>query len=525
MYNNNNLIEFNDNVNDITKEIYNAFLMKQKDIVTESLCVFISNHNSIKTIRNDDTEEIWIYKDGIYIPNGITYISEICRLYLGEMYTTQLKNIILNKIEADTYIEADDFFNAPNNEINLIPVLNGLLDLETHELLPFSPEKIFFNKLNVKYEPDKKCPAIKKFISQIVETKDDVNTIQELFGFAMMKEYRFEKAFMFLGNGRNGKGKLLNLLKRFIGLDSCANVSLQEIENDGFSLCELHNKLVNISGDISKNALNNTGYFKSLTGRDLIHAARKYKTRVKFENYAKMIFAANELPKTNDLTEAFFQRWEIINFPYTFYNEIDYKIHKDDKYTRLRNADILQQIITSEEMSGLLNWSLEGLERLIKNKVFSSTKNSESVRDTWIRRSDSSTTFIKELFVEDYDGFLAWSDIKQSYRTFCRTNGLKTSSDKDLRSSIINNTSGFAEKKYLSELDKQVRGYSGIKFKTRLFSHTPDKILNYLKNVESASYKSLKQIIDDDVILLSSLNSLVSEGKVSELPKGCWRMV
>ena len=45
-----------------------------------------------------------------------------------------------------------------------------------------------------------------------------------------------------------------------------------------------------------------------------------------------MIFCANELPQTSDITIAFFNRWIIIDFPYTFYDESEYKnLSEDDK--------------------------------------------------------------------------------------------------------------------------------------------------------------------------------------------------
>jgi len=35
----------------------------------------------------------------------------------------------------------------------------------------------------------------------------------ELFGFLLYKNYFIEKGVMFIGDGRNGKGKTINLMK------------------------------------------------------------------------------------------------------------------------------------------------------------------------------------------------------------------------------------------------------------------------------------------------------------------------
>jgi len=238
---------------------------------------------------------------------------------------------------------------------------------------------------------------------------------------------------------------------------------LVRIEHDVFSLCELQNKLVNISPDISKAGLENTGEFKSLTGRDMIHANRKFKTMVKFENYAKMIFAANELPRTSDMTEAFFQRWEIINFPYTFYNELDYEKNKHNKFAKLRNANIISEITSQDEMNGLLNWSLDGFDRLSQNKLFSCTKTSDVVRDFWIRKSDSALSFVNEMLVDDVDGFISWSGLKNIYKNFCSQNDLLMLQDKYFRRVILDNTLAYSSRKWLDK--DQVRGFSGISYR------------------------------------------------------------
>jgi len=45
-------------------------------------------------------------------------------------YTTHLAKNVINKIEADTYIDQDDFFEQQNKHPYIIPVKNGLLNLK-----------------------------------------------------------------------------------------------------------------------------------------------------------------------------------------------------------------------------------------------------------------------------------------------------------------------------------------------------------------------------------------------------------
>ncbi len=150
--------------------------------------------------------------------------------------------------------------------------------------------------------------------------------------------------------------------------------------------------MANLCGDIDDKSLKYSGSFKELTGRDLITANRKFKTSVHFENYAKLVFSANQLPKTKDVSDAFFMRWIILEYPFTFVKQEEFDA-TDSYFTKLRDPDIINKITNEEEMSGLLNWSLLGLERLQERKDFSYNKSTEEVRTMWIRKSDSFKAF------------------------------------------------------------------------------------------------------------------------------------
>jgi len=109
----------------------------------------------------------------------------------------------------------------------------------------------------------------------------------EIFGFLLLKEYKIEKAFMFVGYGRNGKSKTVELMKRFIGAENCSSLPLRSLIEESFSLSELFGRMANLAADLSKTDLKETGMIKSLIGRDTIQAHRKYLRDLNFVNYAK----------------------------------------------------------------------------------------------------------------------------------------------------------------------------------------------------------------------------------------------
>lgn len=411
------------------------FLINQgkRDEVAELITQKILRTNKFYTTRDDFKNEIWYYQDGIYVPNGRTYIKEFTRELLKCYFNSRLVNDIIGKVEVLTYINEDDFFQKENKDE--IALLNGVLNIKTKKLYDFDPDKIFFNKLPLIYDPTKKCSNFINFLSEILENKEDAGVVQELFGYLIYKDYQIEKSFMFLGKGRNGKGQLLELMKKFVGVNNCSGVSLQRLcDENSFNISELHNKLVNIGGDIDGGYLETTGMFKQLSGNDLISAKRKFKNDLKFRNYSKMIFSCNNLPGTKDVSQGFWDRWILLKFPYRFeFPEIIETIPVGERrFLKRRVNNVVDTFTTDDELSGLLNWALVGLDRLLEKGHFEFTKSTLDVQRRWVREANSFSFFAENVLESDFDGVITKDDLRTAYNAFCRHFGVEALGDKSI---------------------------------------------------------------------------------------------
>lgn len=442
-----------------------------KDQASELVTQWLKRKYTFKTIKDDSTSEMWVYKKGIYEPNGETTIKEEVRGILEESYTPQKTTGIIEKIKADTYIEQETFFSTQNKHPHLLPVKNGVLNIKTLELTGFTPEKIFFNKINARYEPGSDCPKIKEFVKEITAEEHDVDIIQEFFGYTLCKDYFVEKALMLYGsNGRNGKSKLLQLLTTLLGVENTASISLQDLEEDDFATANLFGKMVNVSADISNHAMRHTGMFKKVTGRDVIQANRKFKAYFKFVNYAKMIFASNELPMVYTVSEAFWLRWVIIEFPYQFLPEKEIKSlsPKEKAKARIQDPDVIKNILSEEELNGLLLWSLEGLKRLFKNNDFSTNRTSKQVRQQWLRNSSSIRAFLEDCCKENYDNYVSKAEFQRRYSLYCRENNLKVQSGKVVHS-VLTAEYGVTQSRPTMANGERANVWDGISFKESSF--------------------------------------------------------
>jgi putative DNA primase/helicase len=408
---------------------------KQWNDTSELLVDYILSKEKIYTTKDDVKSEMWIYRGGIYIPQGKSEVKEIMRKILGKWYSQWHYNQVIAKIEADTFIEHNTFFNT--NYKYELPVANGILNIKTGELTEFSPKKIFFSKCPVKYDVLAQCPMIDTFLSEVLANPEDKNVFYELGGFALLKEYTFEKAFMFVGGGRNGKGKSLELIKRVIGAENCFSLSLSALQHDNADVSQLFGKMINLAGDIGHKDLQETSMFKSLTGRDLITTRRKFLQALTFENYAKFVFACNELPMVYDISKGFWDRWILLEFPYYFGTKEEIESAKDEKgLMKLRDENIIDKITTETELSGLLNQFLFGLNRLFENRKFSSTMGSEETKNTWIRKSNSFMAFCMDKLDNDYDGRINKKELRKKYVEYCKNHKIAGKSDNVIKRTL-----------------------------------------------------------------------------------------
>ncbi|MEK6883808.1 MAG: phage/plasmid primase, P4 family [Nanoarchaeota archaeon] len=402
----------------------------RKSEVTEILVNALKEREIFYTIRDDINPEIWIYKEGIYIPHGGSYIEEFCREVLKNFARTDICKEVIWKIQVDTYVNPDEFFIEP--PLHFIPLKNGVYNLNENKLESFHPSFFFFRKLPVEYENSEiECPKIKKFFKEIFEKEEDINLMQELFGYFLFRNYFIKKAFMFTGVGDNGKSVVMNLIKTLLGVDNCSNISLQDMEDDQYSISNCFNKLANICGDLPRTSLKNTGFFKQLTGGDVLQANRKFKTRIQFVNYAKLVFSANELPFSYDSTDGFWIRWIIWEFPYQFKDKKEIDINNPKN--KLKNPNILIDLTTPEEIKGLFNWAVLGLNRLRINKEFSYSSTVEDIKKMWIRKTNSLESFLEEEIVESYEDKIPKNEFKGHYLAYCKKYKSRPFNDQNIR--------------------------------------------------------------------------------------------
>jgi len=396
-------------------ESYDYFLIEKLDskgkiskiVDIDKVADYIINKYNIKTIYGLKEENIYVYENGIWNITGKGLIKSTTEDLLDMWSKNNIVNEVLEKIKRKTEISKEEFDNVPEYKRCFI---NGVLDIEDIEnikFLPHSKEYNFKTKFPIIYDKKNKCPKNIKFIKETFYP-EDIPQVQEWFGLHLPKIYLYKKAVIIHGPKNTGKSVFLNLLTKFLGIDNVSDLSLQKISSGkGFDLLVLKNKYGNIHDDLSSKDLNDGGGFKMSVGDGYISGEQKFGDHDRFRNSAKQTFACNKIPSVKDIDDdAYYDRF----LPWKLDNVVD---------SNNKNIKLINELTTPEELSGLLNWALNGYYKLMKQNKFSNEKTSEEIKELMIEHGDTLAKFVSEKLIENAGCKITKEEMYQHYCHYC----------------------------------------------------------------------------------------------------------
>lgn len=303
---------------------------------------------------------------------------------------------VFEKVKRKTNVEREDFERDDPNFINLN---NGVWDIEKRKLLPHDPKYNFqyIIPVNKNGDPLKihDCPNWIKFIGEALYPEDST-VMQEWFGFMLYREYFIKKALICEGPTDTGKSVLMDTGIKFIGEKNKTGLSLQKISGGSdFTKLSLKGKHLNVYDDLSSKDINDGGAFKVATGGGYISGEEKFGEYQQFRSFAKLWYNANKCPPVKDADDlAYYGRNILFKF--------DNVPEKLDPFLR-------GKLWTDKELSGILNWALEGLYRLLKNGKFSYHKTPLEVKQLMEESGQPLAAFTSDV-LEREDGEIITKD-------------------------------------------------------------------------------------------------------------------
>ncbi|MDG7007112.1 MAG: hypothetical protein JRN06_02570 [Nitrososphaerota archaeon] len=378
-----------------------------------------------------ETDELYEYdrENGVYC-NGVEAELAARTESMNPHAKNQFVNEVLGKLKRRSrHVRIKDFDSKPE----LLNVSNGVLDLTTGALLEHTPADLFLNQLNVKFDPLASSRPFARFLASVLPEPIDRLRVIDHFA-ACLYRAPIKKSLMLVGETDSGKSTTLNLIRGFLGSDNVASVSLQEMTVDRFATSDLFGKLANVHADISDSELKDTSRFKTSTGADQIRAQRKNGRAFNFVPFAKQFYSANHIPATKDESDAFFNRFDLVEFPYRFVDDLSVYAGKD--WAKAKDPDILARLLKPESMSGILNVLVARARQIIALKSLPSAASSTETRDLWLYHSDFVENFLKDHTRLEEGARVARAELFAAYCAYCRTHKITPQSKTRFNSKV-----------------------------------------------------------------------------------------
>jgi len=385
-----------------TKQDFSPYFVKDTFIPKRLADELMNEHSFIFA-----GEQLYVYANGVYAPIGERLVKQKCREKLGDEARVNRINEVIAHIEDLTYVDTEEL----NTHATLLNLKNGMFDWIEEKLLPHEPKYLSTIRIPVEYGSEATCPTVDYFFKSTLPS-DCIPIAEEMFGYSLVPDVRFERAFMLVGGGANGKSTFLKLIEGFVGGENVAKIPLQELDEHRFKRAELFGKLINFFADLDARALKSSSYFKTIVSGDTIDAERKHRDPFFFPPHARLVYSANEIPQSPDRTFAYYRRWCIIPFPNRF-------VGKD------ADKSLIYKLTRPNELSGLLNRALKGLNRLFENETFTERKTVKEALEDYKRRNDTVKAFIDDCCQFNLEAKIERGEVYTAYTQYCQDEGFK----------------------------------------------------------------------------------------------------
>lgn len=324
---------------------------------------------------------VWWYKDGEYISDEknsrlIRRIYELCDGQLSRFVEEVLRQITYKSTE------------IPDDAVFPIRLRNGIIRngefIRMKDFPEFTP---YF--IDISYKPDAEpVPIVDEYIDNLTG-KDPTyrDLLMEVIGYVMItdpeKIRSLGKFFMFRGDGANGKGTLLQIMKKIYNSRNCTNLSIKQLTDERYKVTMI-GKLANLGDDIEPAAINDAELkiLKNISTADTISTRHMYSESISSTFTIKLYFTTNSDIKSFEKGYAYKRR--IVWLP--MFNKVD----KPD-------PQFISKITTQKALEYWIRLIVEGYKRLYTNLEWTKCETVEQYNAQYHENNDVCRQFAKDL--------------------------------------------------------------------------------------------------------------------------------
>jgi putative DNA primase/helicase len=294
----------------------------------------------------------------------------------------------------------------------VVPMANGLLDIATRELLPHTPD--YFSPHVLPFDYDENAPYPSRWHRFLYELWGDdegsQRTLAEIVGIILGGDTSLQKIFMLVGPKRSGKGTIGRVLTGLLGAHNVAAPTLSGLTTN-FGLSPLIGRPLGLISDarLGSRADGSVAVERllSVSGEDSITIDRKYRDPWTGRLPTRFIVLTNEIPRFTDSSGALASRFVILVLSSSFYGK--------------ENPRLTDELIG--ESSGIFNWALEGLDRLLARGYFEQPATARAALRRLEDLSSPVGAFVRDRCVIDPVRHVDKDVLWEAWKEYCHAEG------------------------------------------------------------------------------------------------------
>ena len=284
----------------------------------------------------------------------------------------------------------------PNVE-DIIPVLNGLLHVPTGKLLRPTPLFVNSTSLQVAYDANAQCPVwdatvVQWFTPEQADGKgqtdwEAIEQLQLFMGYCLTTDISHQKFLYLLGETRSGKSTIQKVVELMFGASYKAGD--EKLVTTDHGLAGLLGAAIVAFGDYRNTTSTTAAAFESFilksAGGDTQTVNPKGVDQFSHKFGFKIMINSNIFPNFKNEGGSMEARMLLIEMPNSYLGREDHQLLKK----------------LTGELSGILNFALEGLKKLRAGAAMCSPTSSHQLLEGMRRRSDPVRKFLAECTVTE----------------------------------------------------------------------------------------------------------------------------
>lgn len=249
----------------------------------------------------DRTASVWMsYQDQHWQVFDPVQIEGLIQNYLLTQYGTDYDGGTLGSVARCLKSMNQPFLPRKwNADLSKVPFSNGVLNTQTGQIEPHSPDLLFTWKLPYEYTKDATCEPIQAWLNDTLGPAQ-TKLVRAYFAATMRGRTDLQRFLELIGPEGAGKGTLQRLATNLIGSKNTHSTDIQTLETSKYETQELVGKRLLLITDADVYA-RDMSKLRQITGGDTIRVERKHGGIGNYLPQCTVIIATNESLKAKYL--------------------------------------------------------------------------------------------------------------------------------------------------------------------------------------------------------------------------------